>query len=91
MKKSPLTELLDRVEAILESGFATATELAAYLGKPAPRVTEWVRQRDPAPGGEIALRMVTWAAEKTLAIDAAGAKAKAAYRKAFAAIKARHK
>lgn len=91
---SQLTDLLNRVEAMLDSGAGRTSELAEYLRPGDPknetRVGEWVRSRYRTPNGEMALRLFQWAAEKTLEISRSRAKGRK-YRKAYAAVCAKRK
>ena len=69
-----LPDLLNRVEAIIDCGAATATELGQFLlpdqdkRQSGIRVSEWIRSRKKSPNGEIALRMKEWCARKELEI-----------------------
>lgn len=89
-----LKDLLDRVEAMIDSGAATVSQLAEFLlpdqkrRQAVSRVSEWVRSRSRTPNGETALRLHKWAEAKTLEI-AGDAKAGKAYRAAFKAVKAK--
>lgn len=89
--KSPnLTLLLNKCEALVTAGAGTLSELSKFLGKPAPRASEWVMQRKFMPNGEIALKMLQWCAAKTLEIAAAGADMQKAYRDAFRSVMEKH-
>lgn len=94
--KTHLPELLNRVEAMIDSGAGTIGELAKFLlpdQKPAQstvRVSEWIRSRVKSPNGETALRMRDWASQKT--IEIAGKRAETtAYKKAFKEVTNRRK
>lgn len=94
--KTYLPDVLNRVEAMIDSGAGTISELAEFLlpGQPRSqstvRVSEWIRSRVKSPNGETALRLKAWAAKKT--IEIAGKRAStSAYNKAFKAVTARRK
>lgn len=92
--ESYVTGLLNRVEAIIDSGAGSITELAKFLlpeqdsRQAVTRVSEWVRSRQRTPNGETALRMQEWAAGKIVNITTGpGSKQRAAdFRKAHAKI-----
>ena len=55
-----ISALLDKVEAVFESGGAGKVELAEYLGVPYSRIYERVVARSKVPGGEMTLRIQAW-------------------------------
>jgi hypothetical protein len=89
MPSPNLCQLLNRIRAMKDCGAITFTDLAKFLGKPSPRVSEWVMQRKFEPSGEIALRMVQFAALQTLSI-AQDPELSEKYRKAFAEVMKKH-
>lgn len=87
--ENPLTVLLNKIEAMIDSEAGTISEIGAYLvpnrsqRDQISRACAWIRERRRRPNGETALRMHAWAAAKTVEISVAGRKAEAAYRQAF--------
>lgn len=69
-----LHDLLNRIEAIIECGAGTITELAKHIypnkevAISVIRVSEWVKSRRRTPMGETALQMKEWASRKELDI-----------------------
>lgn len=94
-----LPELLNRIEAALESGALTSRELGAAVmpGKSGAHVTarvhEWVKARSRGPNGETALRMSQLASEVEARLEIAGGKGESlkAYSKALKAIQKKRK
>jgi hypothetical protein len=92
-QQSILTDVLNRVEAILDCGAATTAELGSYLlpthnkTTSGIRVAEWIRSRKKSPTGEVALRMKEWASAKTLEISKRRMATK--YNEAFKAVQRR--
>lgn len=88
-----LTDLLNRIEAILDCGAATTKELGEYLlpeqdtRQSGIRVAEWIRSRKRTPQGDTALKMMEWASQKTLEITKARKATK--YNKAFRSVESR--
>ena len=60
-----LDRLFDRVQELVEAGSATYRELADFLGKPAPRVSEWITMRKFIPNGRVTLQIQEWVYRKT--------------------------
>lgn len=85
-KRETLSDVLDRVEALIKCGAATFKELAKEFGKPESRFSEWVTMRAPTPNGEVAIRLREWADGKIEGIQGAGA---TAYRKALKEVRER--
>jgi transcriptional regulator with XRE-family HTH domain len=58
--RSPLAQLIGRVRKITAQKGMKAS-LAKFLDVPAPRVSEWLREKNPVePGGETTLRLLKW-------------------------------
>ena len=92
MSENPnLTLLLDKLEAVIACGAGRLVELATFLGKPSPRVSEWINQRKFAPGGEITILLQQWLDSKLAEIAASGGKVGADYKREFRRIQASRK
>ncbi len=89
MSEDFIENLIRKVKAIIACGAGSQRELARFIfkvNKATPshkiQVCRWLSGTH-RPNGNTAGLIQSWAASKTLEIDAAGTKTKAAYRKAF--------
>lgn len=80
------TMILNKCAAIVNCGESTLTNLAAYLGKPLSRISEWVSQRKYRPDADTLFKMRSWASGATLSIALGTRKRQSDYRAAYTAI-----
>lgn len=85
-----LSELIDKVRAIIECGAGKSVELARFvmperaIASASVQISQWLHG-DRTPNGESTLRIQSWAAVKTLEIQAAGLAMIEGYNRAFMA------
>lgn len=87
----PLTQLLNRCEAMFRSRFSTMKDCASEIGEKPQRVSEWVTQRAHEPSGRVALKLQDWAAKKSLQISLSDFPTQKSYREAFRSVTKRRK
>lgn len=75
-----LTELLNRLVAIVRCGAGRYTELAQFLGKRPQQINAWLIQRVNEPSGSMTMQMQVWAASKQIAIAGSSRRLQLAYR-----------
>lgn len=78
-----LSTLLNKVEALIISGFSSISKCAAEIGERPQRVSEWVTQRAHEPSGETALKLQSWAAQQTLRMSISSKAEQCRYRQAY--------
>lgn len=74
-----VTDVLNKIEAILECGAGKLNGLARHVGCRPQRISEYIRQRKHQPGVADYLLMKEWASKMTLRIAMAGREMQAAY------------
>jgi hypothetical protein len=72
MSSRYLTELLNKVHAIVKCGAGTFKEMAHDTGATLSQCYDWVNARRMDPSGANAMKLHEWAERKTTQIAAAG-------------------
>lgn len=83
MSIDPLTDLLNKVSAIVKSGASTFQLMEEETGISVKALYEVVSVRRNDPNGPKTAALMAWAAEKTLRISMAGREMQDAYRKEY--------
>lgn len=85
MSADTLTDLLNKVSAIVKSGASSYPILAQETGIPAKQVWDMINRRRARPNGERALALHQWAEQMTVKIAMGGRKLQARYRNEYRA------
>ena len=85
MSTDNLTDLLNKVSAIVRSGASTYPILAQETGIPAKQVWDMMNLRRARPNGERALALHRWAEGMTIKISMGGRKLQTRYRDEYRA------
>lgn len=69
VKPESLSSVLNKLWAMRLAEITTLKEIAEYIGVEPQRVSEWVTQRTRTPNGETAIKLLAFAANRTLHIS----------------------
>lgn len=69
MKPEPLLTILNKLWAMNHAEIISLKEIADYVGTKPQRVSEWVTQRTRTPTGDAAIKLLAFAANRTLHIS----------------------
>jgi hypothetical protein len=89
MSTDNLTDLLNRVSAIVKSGASSFPLLAQETKIPVRTLYDIVNLRRCRPTGDRTMALLEWAGHKTLQISMGGRATQKAYRKAYAEVSKR--
>lgn len=89
MSTDTLTDLLNKVSAIVKSGASTFPQLSRETKIPVGKLYEIVNQRRSRPNGERALALHKWAEKMTIEISKSDKKTQRLYRSEYREISRR--
>lgn len=72
MSQDALTNVLNSVQALVESGMATYAQVARDINEPPRSVYQWFGSRRFRPGGASAIKLLNWAADQTTSLSRLG-------------------
>lgn len=84
MKPENLNTILNKILAMYRAEIVTLDDISKAIGRPVQRVSEWVTQRAHFPTGDAPIKLLAFAANRTLHISRRPALAER-YRREFAA------
>lgn len=65
VKPESLQSILNKLWAMRHAEIVSLREIADYIGTKPQRVSEWITQRTRTPTGEVAIKLLAFAANRT--------------------------